>query len=978
MPRAHEIYSLLERRRERTQRRSRSFHERFRRLALGFAALLALLFAGGSLYVGLAYADLTHDLPSLAALPAYFNLQTGAFLQPTRLYDRTGQHLLRTLSEPGINRRYLPLDPKQAEHLSPDLARLAVSILDPGFRTHPGFTASGLLDASHQPATLAERLASDLLLGQEKEGLRRALRERLLAAQLTNHYGRDQILEWYLNSAYFGRLAYGADAAAQTYLGKPASRLDLAESALLVALIQTPALNPLDAPDAAREREIATLDLALGHGTITAVEYQVAREEKLVFRASLEGTPATSLAKSAQTEFARAFTDQALAQLAPGLGTQRIERGGLEIWTTLDEDLQRQLACAAGIQVRRLAGREAPAPQDCPAARLLPTLPSGLEPLPEALSASAVILDPASGQVLALVGETNARGESHALLRHAGGTVLSPLIYLAGFTRGMSPATLVWDIPPMANPVSEAGGAGAALQNLDGSYHGPLRLRSALANDYWAPAEELLRQIGSQNVWSLVGSFGVPLPSAQVRSSPDDFTAVPLGLVETAQAYAVFANQGVLAGRDLSPGPLSAAFVLRVSERGSGRTLLDWSQPQSQAVLSPPLAHLVNAVLSDESARWPTLGYPNALEIGRPVGAHLGRSPDGADAWAVGYTPQRVTVVWMGAPSAGPQTRPLDPRLAAGLWHAASQYALRDLPVASWTAPPGISTLEVCDPSGMLPTANCPAMVSEVFLTGNEPTDADTLYRTFQVNRETGRLATVFTPPELVENRVYLVVPPEAEAWARAAGQPLPPQDYDTIQAPPVDPDVHVVAPEMFGVVRGEVEIRGTAGGAGFSFYRVQVGEGLNPQRWLQVGQDSSQAVQNGLLAAWDTRGLSGLYAVRLLVVRQDQKVETATLQVTVDNQAPEVRITYPTSGDHFSTNQRQITFQARASDAIALARVDWFLDGRLLASQAEEPFTYPWRASPSSSGRHTLQAKAIDRAGNATTSALIEFTLNR
>ena len=792
---------------------------------------------------------------------------------------------------------------------------------------------------------------------------------------MTDRYGRDQVLEWVLNSAYFGRLAYGADAAAQTYLGKPASHLDLAEAALLIALIQTPALNPLDAPDAAREREIATLDLALGRGTITAVEYQAARAKKLVF---------PSQAKTAQAEPALTFTDQVLAQLAPRLGAQRLERGGLEIWTTLDEDLQRQLACAVDVQVGRLAGgEEAPAPEDCPAARLLPTLPTGQNLLPDTLSASAVILNPASGQVLALVGETNAHGESHALLRHAAGTVLSPFIYLAGFTRGLSPATLVWDIPPAAaSPAGEASELGAAvpagLSNLDGAYHGPLRLRSALANDYWAPAEELLRQIGPQNVWSLASSFGIPLPSVQLRASPDDFTAVPLGLVETAQAYAVFANQGTLAGQDLAPGALGASYVLRVSERSSGRTLLDWGRPQSQAVLSPPLAYLVNAVLSDKSARWPALGYPNAFEIGRPAGAHLGRSPDGAEAWAVGYTPQRVTVVWMGAPSADPQARPLDPRLASGLWHAASQYALRDLPPSSWTAPPGVSTLEVCDPSGMLPTANCPAVVSEVFLAGNEPTGADTLYRTFQVNRETGRLATVFTPPELVENRVYLVVPPEAEAWARAAGQPLPPQNYDTIQAPPLDPDVHFAAPAMFGVVRGKVEIRGTAGGAGLSFYRIQVGAGLNPQRWLQVGQDSSHVVQDGLLAVWDTQGLSGLYAVRLLVVRQDQKVETATLQVTVDNQAPEIRITYPVSGDHFSSNLRQITFQARASDDIALARVDWILDGKLLASQVEEPFTYPWQAGPSSSGKHTLQAKAIDRAGSETTSSSVEFVIDR
>jgi hypothetical protein len=190
--------------------------------------------------------------------------------------------------------------------------------------------------------------------------------------------------------------------------------------------------------------------------------------------------------------------------------------------------------------------------------------------------------------------------------------------------------------------------------------------------------------------------------------------------------------------------------------------------------------------------------------------------------------------------------------------------------------------MDVCDPSGLLPTADCPNIVSEVFLQGSEPTRPDTLFRTYQVNRETGALATVFTPPQFIEERVYMIVPPEAEAWALAAGVPVPPDSYDAIQPPVMDPEVNIRAPALFAEVGGVVQIIGSAAGEGFDHYRIQVGRGLNPQEWIQVGEDHSLPVVDGVLAEWDTRGLEGLYAVQLVVVRADQRLETAVTQVTV------------------------------------------------------------------------------------------------
>ena len=156
------------------------------------------------------------------------------------------------------------------------------------------------------------------------------------------------------------------------------------------------------------------------------------------------------------------------------------------------------------------------------------------------------------------------------------------------------------------------------------------------------------------------------------------------------------------------------------------------------------------------------------------------------------------------------------------------------------------------------------------------------MYRTYQVNRETGYLATVFTPTQLVEDKVFMVVPPEAQEWAKSADIPAAPEAYDAIQTVQINPDVHITTPALFADVSGKVQFIGTASGANFDHYRILVGQGINPQDWMQVGSDSTKTIQDGVLATWDTTGLSGLYAVELQVIRSDQSIDTAITQVTV------------------------------------------------------------------------------------------------
>jgi len=190
-------------------------------------------------------------------------------------------------------------------------------------------------------------------------------------------------------------------------------------------------------------------------------------------------------------------------------------------------------------------------------------------------------------------------------------------------------------------------------------------------------------------------------------------------------------------------------------------------------------------------------------------------------------------------------------------------------------------TRTVCDPSGMLPTPACPAQAEEVFLSGYEPVQADTLYQTVAIDRETGMLATIFTAPELVEERIFMVVPPEAQNWAQSTGIEAIPSVYDTIQVPPQRPGLAISAPLMLAGVSGKISVRGAASGAGFASYRLQAGQGLNPSSWILVAE-ATQPVEAGVLAEWDTSGLSGLYTLQLVILHTDGKIETTAVAVTI------------------------------------------------------------------------------------------------
>lgn len=916
--------TILRQRHARRDNARRSAENSVRRFVIGAGFALSVLLAAGILGTAFAWVSLAHDLPPVEMLPALLDAQTGALLQPTRFYDRTGGQVITVLAPNNDPRKYITL-----EEIPVFLQQATLAALDPAFEQHNGYLLSGLNEPDKHP-TLAQRLAADLLLWDEAPSLRRAIRERLLAAQITRRYGRSQVLEWFLNSADYGNYAYGVDAAARLYFGKPAAELGQAESALLAGISRSPALNPLASP---QDIPIIQRDIAM-----LMLDGNRATPEEAALAAA---TPVVIQPPPTPINLSPAFSELVLAQLGEQYSPQRIARGGIQVTTTLDAGLQNEVGCAIAAQLARLSGNEGTVPE-CAAGLQLPNLPAGMTTSEPVLA--AIVTDPKTGEVLAYSGETKNNGSQAGMTKRPIGSLVNPFIYFTGLARaGLNPASMVWDIP---------GGISGEVEKRPGEYHGPMRLRTALASGLFTPTIELVNQLGAPQIARNAQFFGLSL-SENRETLINGETLVSLPTL--AHAFGIFANQGVLAGR--AHGEEIIPLVILKVETADHVVWQQNTQGSVQAITSPQLSYLVTDMLRDPIARRYAPGMPAFLDLGRPAAAISGASPDERTAWTAGYTPDRVVVTWLGSSSTAPQAA------TQSLWHGILLAAIKNLPPSAWSAPQGIVQADVCERSGLLPTIYCPEIVREIFLSENAPLQYDTLFRAYMVNRETGLLATAFTPPALVEEKVFMDVPEQARQWAQATGLETPPDTYDTVQVEPPNPDVVFSSPAMFDYVRGVVTLKGTASGADFESYRLDAGMGINPRHWLTITPESTTPITDGVLGSWDTSGLDGLYTLRLSLVRAGQKLETATLMVTVDNSSPEISLTFPKNNETLALSEsKEITIFPTITDNIAVTSVDFFIDGMLLEKRTSEPFAARWQAS---AGGHTLRIVASDAAGN-------------
>lgn len=917
-----------------------------RSLAIAFLSSLLIAFSLSAIGLGFFYTEISKDLPPSDSLPLMMDRHNGSLLSPTILYDRLGTTEIFRLETNNVERRFLPLDPQQPESINPYVVQLVIAVYQPDYWTGAG--SSGFSFSNSRSTTIAEKLVEKTLLWNEEQGWKKLIRTRLLADQLIKKFGKAQVLEWFINSLSFGKSTFGIDSAARLYFFKTAGELNLGEAALLVSTSLSPALNPLDAPVAAQENQKKILSQLLKDGLISEADFSTASGFTLK----------TASNPNPETGIANAFSAMVIEDLKELYGIQRVELGGMSVITTLDYRIQETLQCTLSSQINRYSGLTGEN-TECDAERFLPVVFTN-ESTNRNLIASGVVLDPRSGEVLALVGDRDSLGESALITLKQGGSILTPLIAANAFSRGFSPASQVWDLP--ANETAE-------ILPLE-EYHGPIRFRTAMANDYLAGVSDLLNQIDFKIIESSAADFGLKNFEKNVKNSDFLHAGKNVTVLDVADFYQTFATMGQ---RNGVKNPFSEAIepkVIRDLSTSDGVIRKNFSV-ESLSLLSPQLAFLTHDVLSDPLERRESLGFPNLLEIGRPSGAKFGYAENQDEIWTAGYTPQYVSVIWSG--SSGGEKAKLDPEITGGVWYAMMQWLHQNTSSQSWQMPTGLTEVKVCDLSGMLPTQDCPTVVEELFIDGNQPVTFDTLFKRIKINRESEKLATVFTPQGVVEDKVFMILPAEAWDWADTHAIPIPPNDYDLIQAPPAPQDAFIQQPFNYQFLSGNIEIIATVQVKDMTGYRIQVGQGLNPTSWFQIGEDMATPVNGEPLIVWDTTLFEdGLYALKLLVVRENYQELEHTIQTTIDNTPPEARILFPTA-DLVIDKQKEpsVIFQAEITDNIAIDHVEWWLDGKLVMSLTDEPYEISLILEE---GEHQVKLVVIDLAGNVTETDFLKF----
>lgn len=899
------------------------------------SAIIILLTAVGAVYT--VYNSFARQLPD----PRSIETEQEDF-ETTKIYDRTGQVLLYEIFDPFRgDRNYVQLDE------IPEFCREATIILeDKSFYQNPGFDPEGIARAFIQNlqgeqiqggSSITQQLIKNILIDEEERtqlSYTRKLKEVVLAVEITRRFSKDQILEWYFNTNSYFNLAYGIDAAARVYFDKPASALTKAECAMLAPIPQFPYLNPINSPDEAKYRQRITLNRMVEEGVITEAEADAIYAEKIQVKQVEErfDIVAPHFAVYVREELERSPEKYNIDN------PELIYRGGLKVYSTIDLDLNQKALEYATAHVADLKENDHNASNAC-----------------------VVSIRPKTGEILAMVGsidywDKENDGNVNVCTANPGrqpGSSFKPFNYLTLFSQGVyNAATMVMDVrqsfPDDPNPPY-------VPENYDRKYHGPVRLRNALANSYNIPAVWVLHKAGIKNVIATAHRMGITTLNQDYYGLSLTLGGGEVKPIDMAYAFSVLANLGVMAGQPVPeverrPGhrTLDPVSILRI-EDNQGKVIYEYNQPTTEQIVDPALAYLMDDILSDNNARIPAFGANSSLKRDfedRPIAAKTGTTNNFRDNWTVGFTPQLVTAVWVGNNDNEPMKDVTGLSGAAPIWHDVMLYYHQDKPVETWERPRGLVNVQVDAVSGLLPTQYSERTVNELFLDGTEPTQTDNIHQAFRVNRDNGKLATAYTPPELVEERVYEIYPPVAADWVRENNIPQPPTEYDDSTGPAVNlGPVAIINPRPYEYIKGGVVITGNAQMDGFQLYRLEYGKGLNPTEWRQLGSDHTNQVQGGPLEYWDTTAEEeGLYTLQLTVVRGDQNIERKSTQVTVDNTPPVVELINPEPEKvYVQEDDEWINFQVDAADNFSMSQIEYFMDNKKIGESTVAPYTLRW-----------------------------------
>lgn len=615
-----------------------------------------ILFAGGIiLAAGILFWVSTLEIPDLSAF------EERRVLQSTKIYDRTGEILLYDLHQ-DVRRTVVPF-----ENISRHLKNATIAIEDDNFYNHYGIEPLSILRAvianfqqgdllgGQGGSTITQQVIKNSILQKEKT-VTRKVKEWILAIKLERILSKDEILSIYLNESPYGGTIYGVEEAAQSFFGKSAADVTLAESAYLAALPQLPTFySPYGNNKASLdERKNLVLERMLVKDFITEEEYNEAKDTEVQFQPqALTGIRAPHFVMFIREYLAEKYGEEALAER------------GLKVITTLDWELQKE--------AERIVFEKGESNVD----RF------------NADNAGMIATDPKTGDLLVMVGSRDYFSEeidgnfNVTLAERQPGSSIKPFIYATAFSKGFLPDTVVFDVRTQFSPACPADSFSSespcySPNNYNNKFLGPVSLRNALAQSLNIPAVKALYLAGVKDSLKLAADMGITSLTDPERYG---LTLVLGGgevkLIDMTYAYGVFANKGVRA---------EPRSILRIEDnRGN---VVEENQVQTQKVLDENVALMISDVLSDNVARTPLWGANSLVNFpNRSVASKTGSTNNLRDAWLMGYAPNLAVGTWVGNNDNSPMGGGLSGLIVTPMWREFMDIALEKLPEESFEQP---------------------------------------------------------------------------------------------------------------------------------------------------------------------------------------------------------------------------------------------------------------------------------------------------
>ena len=610
---------------------------------------------------------------------------------PDRLmnYNNTGVVMLdkngQTFYSSGTADRgtRLPLD-----QISQYTQKALLSSEDKNFYKHGGVSFVSIIGAlianitsgnatAYGGSTITQQLAKNTLLSNNQNLLRK-YEELTVAIAIEQRYSKDDILDLYLNSVYYGEGAFGIGAAAKTYFGKSASDLDLAQSAMLIGVLPAPsAYSPISGnPEYAKERQATVLARMVDNKVITQAEADAAKAEVLTY------APQTDRSLN---KIAPHFAQMVLDDLYQKYGEDYVNRSGLRVTTTLDINLQNAANDAVNNQIgyiQRNGGS----------------------------NASVVAIDPTTGQIRALVGSADFNNPDFGKVNMATtprqpGSSIKPLYYTEAMERDViTPATILQDVP------TDFGGYKPL--DADRQFRGDVTVRNAISQSLNIPSVEVMQKLGVANSIAAFKRLGL----TTINDNTNYGLSLALGsaeakLTEMTNAYAAFANSGQ---------QYSMSMVTQINDK-YGKQVFKQSTPQSKLVMDADASFLISDILNDESARAPIFG--SSLNTnGYDVAVKTGTTDEARDAWTIGYAKQLAVGVWVGNNDNQPMKNG-GSSMAGPIWWATILAGLKGQANQKFTPPSDISRVLLCRSNGLRAVGGgTEGTYEEYFKSGTIPT----------------------------------------------------------------------------------------------------------------------------------------------------------------------------------------------------------------------------------------------------------------